>query len=765
MPATEYSSTERGLVVQRGEVALRVNFLTPGIVRVRKHEGAEPPASPMIRYGFFKDEWPEVGVEVARSGEGITATSDLLAVRFDEDERLMIADAEGEELLREAEPGMPGPQPGFRVRFALAPEARFVGLGDQTRERIDQRGTKGDLWICNVTSYVPIPLVISTEGFGLLFNTTRRLFFDLGASSDEWFGFEAEQECLDYYVIYGPTPAEVIGRYTELTGRPMLPPRWAMGLWFISRTQADAREFMDDCLSFRREGIPCDAISLEPGWMSRNYDFSVDKEWHPERFPIPSYDRVRYTFFAAAQRMGFKPGLWLCCDYDLSYEEERRLAAAGESGEEQSEAAQAKAAFAEGHEVDEHLIHARRMDPWTRPEEPWFEHLKKFVDEGAHWFKQDGSNQVLDHPDRLWGNGMLDAEMHNLYPLLYSRQMYLGFREHTGRRTFPFTPAGWAGLQRWTGTWTGDTGGGEGPLVACLNLSLSGHGLSTCDMEIASAEGIHFGFLLAWAQLDSWNYWRHPWYQGERLQAIFTEYARLRYRLLPYLYSCAWEAHATGVPMLRAMPLAYPDDAEAYDCLRQYLLGPALLVGAFTEEVYLPEGEWYNFWTGERVTGGGWVEPTVPENRGGPLLAPAGAIVPMGPEMDYVGQRPDDELTVHVFAGAPGSFLLYEDDGTSFEFEDGACRTQEITQEPTDDGLRVVVGEAQGAFEGAVHTRRTEFVIHGMQRPSAVEVDGATLPAGDEGQARAWRWDASASVLRVNLGERDVGRTELRLLS
>ena len=157
--------------------------------------------------------------------------------------------------------------------------------------------------------------------------------------------------------------------------------------------------------------------------------------------------------------------------------------------------------------------------------------------------------------------------------------------------------------------------------------------------------------------------------------------------------------------------------------------------------------------------------PTVPEDRGGPLLAPAGAIIPMGPEMDYVGQRPDDELTVHVFAGAPGSFLLYEDDGTSFEFEDGACRTQEITQEPTDDGLRVVVGEAQGAFEGAVQTRRTEFVIHGMQQPSAVEVDGATLPARDEGQPGAWWCDASASVLRVNLGERDVGRIELEVRS
>jgi alpha-glucosidase (family GH31 glycosyl hydrolase) len=217
------------------------------------------------------------------------------------------------------------------------------------------------------------------------------------------------------------------------------------------------------------------------------------------------------------------------------------------------------------------------------------------VDEGAHWFKQDGANQVLEHPDRLWGNGMTDARMHNLYPLLYSRQMLQGFREHTGLRTFTFTPSGWAGLQALTGTWTGDTGGGEGPLVACLNLSLSGHGMNTCDMDVTTPAGIQFGMMLPWAQLNSWNYWRHPWLQGERLQAIFTDYARLRYRMLPYIYSLAREARETGLPMMRAMPLHWPDASDAYDCLRQYMFGPSLLVSAFTDEVWLPEGIWHNF--------------------------------------------------------------------------------------------------------------------------------------------------------------------------
>ncbi|MFO7901103.1 MAG: glycoside hydrolase family 31 protein, partial [Pirellulaceae bacterium] len=157
-------------------------------------------------------------------------------------------------------------------------------------------------------------------------------------------------------------------------------------------------------------------------------------------------------------------------------EEERRVD--DEVREADAHRDEEKMVFAEGHEEDEHLQGQRRLDGLTKREEPWFEHLTEFVYEGAHWFKQDGAYQCLEHPDRLWGadlpgGGMTDEQMHNLYPLLYSKQMYLGFRETDERdsgipeRTFPFTPDGWAGLQRWTGTWTGDTGGGEEPLVAC----------------------------------------------------------------------------------------------------------------------------------------------------------------------------------------------------------------------------------------------------------------------------------------------------------
>ncbi len=760
-----FTPTDRGFAIVRDDTTLRVEFCTPGIVRIRGWEAPEPPMNALLRYDLWRRDWPEVEVQTSIEGGAATASTELLRVTVGADGSVRVADAHGERLLATHEPPMVGPVPGFRARFALAEDERFFGLGDQARDRIEHRGTRRDLWVRNVQEYIPIPFVVSTRGYGLLVQSTRRVWYDLGATSEEWFSFEAEDEHLDLYVMAGPTPLEVIDRYTQITGRPFLPPKWGLGLWFICHVQADARGFLADCKGFRDEGIPCDCIGLEPGWMETFYDLTVTKKWSDERFRVPSYDRTTSTFFAAARRMGFKPGLWLCNDYDLSWEEERRVdpeLRAAEADKHEAEAA----VFAEGHELDEHFANAqRRIDNLTRIEEPWFRHLEEFVAEGAHWFKQDGAFQVLDHPDRLYGNGMRDDEMHNLYPLLYSKQMFLGFREYNGTRTFPFTCAGWAGTQRWTGTWTGDTGGGEGPLVACLNLSMSGHGLNTVDMEVHRKEGIHFGFLLPWAQLNSWNYWRQPWLQGEELQAVFTDYARLRYRLLPYLYSVAWEAHTTGAPMMRPMPLLWPHEEDAHRCLHQFLLGPSLLAGCFTDEVWLPEGRWYNLWDlSQRIAGGGWVRPDVPDDRGGPLLAPAGAILLMGPALDFVGQRPDDELTVQVFAGAPGEITLYEDDGRTFAFEHGEYRTQRISHQPTDDGgVRVRLDAAQGTFEGAVDRRELRIIVVGADRPTSVTLDGQPLMRSSYGPRPRWYRDEAQGVVTVELGVRDLQALQIEV--
>ncbi|MBM4046475.1 MAG: DUF5110 domain-containing protein, partial [Planctomycetes bacterium] len=261
---------------------------------------------------------------------------------------------------------------------------------------------------------------------------------------------------------------------------------------------------------------------------------------------------------------------------------------------------------------------------------------------------------------------------------------------------------------------------------------------------------------LPWAQVNSWNYWRHPWLLGDELKPVFTAYARLRYRLLPYLYSVAWDAHTTGMPMMRAMPLEFPEDRQTFSLIRQYMLGPALLVGAFTKCLYLPEGEWFDFWTGQKATGPKTFEPSVPSDRGGPLFVRAGSMIPTGGDMDYVGQKPDDELTVHVYAGADGRFVLYEDDGQTFEFERGAFRTTEIRQTNGGGRLSVEVAAAVGSFPGAPARRKVQFQVFGVPRPSRVHLDGVPVQTGAEGPSVAWCWDEATQSLTVRAGERDV---------
>ena len=218
----------------------------------------------------------------------------------------------------------------------LAEGERIVGLGDVTRDRLQKRGYRTMMWVCNVQSYVPIPYIMSTRGWGLLVNTTWRHFFDIGNADADALRFWGNRGELDYFIFVGEDYPTLLDRYTDVSGKPQLLPLWGYGLTFVCNQQADAREMLDDCLNFRREGIPCDLVGLEPGWMSQYYDYSVDKDWHPDRFYLPHWGKIGpHTFLAAAERLGFKMSLWLCCDYDLSYEAERRAGAAGLSAPEE----------------------------------------------------------------------------------------------------------------------------------------------------------------------------------------------------------------------------------------------------------------------------------------------------------------------------------------------------------------------------------------------------------------------------------------------
>ena len=726
---------------------LRLDVLAPHLVRVRlSHDGKFPTPS-LIRYGFISDDWARPKTEVSESKSRIVLKTELLTVTAHKSSgQLSFADANGDALLDTSVAGWSDPGRGFGARFAAQEGERFLGLGDQTRDRIEHRGTKATMGVRNVTSYVPVAFLMSTRGYGLVVNTTFEHTFDLGATSPDWFGFEGKRGRLDYYFMCGPGLPAILDRYTDLTGKAPLPPLFSFGLWFLCRTQANDREAVDDCYNFRREELPCDLVQLEPGWMDTIYDFSVDRYWSKERFPMADYmAKGPHTFMAAMQRMGFKLGLWECNDYDLSFEEERQLKGTAEHDDFEPDVV--------GYEVDEHLQGQVWQDRLTKPGESWFEHHKQFIDQGVVYFKQDGSKQVLEHPDRLYGNGMTDAEMHNLYPIIYSKQMHLGYREYTGRRALCFTAGGFTGIQRYTGTWTGDTGGGPEPLVAMLNLGLSGHTFVTCDMEVTTKEGIHSGFLQAWAQVNSWNYFRHPWLLGDELKPIFKFYDELRYRLIAYIYSYAHVSRLTGMPIMRALPLMYPDDDRAYSVLHEFMLGDELLVTTFERDIYLPEGDWTDYWTGVHYHGPCEMAYDPPDNRGGGLFVRPGAILPLWPLMQYVGQKPVDEITLDIYPGSDATFTLYEDDGATYDYEGGAVATTQFALTQAAAGLRVTASERQGQYKSMPARPSFLLKIHSPLTASQITQDTSVLDQAASDEVRAgtvgWAYDAETQILWV----------------
>jgi alpha-glucosidase (family GH31 glycosyl hydrolase) len=626
----------------------------------------------------------------------------------------------------------------------------WIGFGDVTRERMYHRGYKIECWVKNVNSYVPVPFFMSTKGYAVLVNSTHRIEFDMAAGNPEKIFWRDHGGRIDFYLMTGGSFQENIRLYTALTGKPKLPPLWSFGLWYICREQANDYEVVNDALNFRREEIPCDVIGLEPGWMENKDDLlSTDKKWNYQRFPIPAWcPNGPHNFIDAVKRMGFHFELWERNEYDLSYEEERRL---GKTIDAKSELV---GSFHVNGETDDHFLWPRYADKLTKKEEPWFEHHKKFIDQGADFFKQDGTYQICPHPDRLWGNGMLDAEMHNLYPLFYARQMWEGFRDYAKRRPVVFTVAGWTGFQAFAGTWTGDVGGRIETLGSMLNTAVMGHNWCTNDMEVMQPEGIHFGYLQPWSQINSWTYFRMPWVQGDKLLELHKFYSRLRSRLIPYIYSWARQVSEQGLPLLmRPLQIEFEGDPNCDRIMHEYLLGRDLLVSIYKKETYLPEGRWIDFWSGAVYEGGKNYDIVWPEERGGNLFLREGAIVPFGPVTLYRGEKPLDEIELRVFPGKEKTiFELYEDDGISFDYLKGKSAVTEISCMKTGTGAKIGIAIPKGSFK--TPENRNWTVVANLDFTPHSVMDGKTKLSG-------WSWDSKLKELRV---ERLSGAIVLDLL-
>ncbi len=626
---------------------------------------------------------------------------------------------------------------GFSVRTPLEDGERLFGLGDESRDRLMKRGHTADLWQTNVSCYGPIPYVMSSRGWSMMFNTTFRQHYDLGCEKADEMRVESGKGMLDVYVFLAQNMKGALEKYTRVSGRPVMLPKAAYGLTFVNNEGENARDLLENCLMFRREKIPCDIMGLEPGWMSKHYDYSTEKKWDSERFYMPYWLPENYyghwSFIYNLHQMGYKLSLWLCCNYDLLWKEENDAS--------KDEEARAQDAVIQ----DAHFSSDCRMDKLTKQGEDWFEHLKKFVDNGADAFKLDGADQVVPHPDRLFADRYTDDEVHNVYPVIYGKQMKQGFAEYTGRRAMIYTPAMYAGQQQFCATWAGDTGGGARTLVSIMNLALCGHANASCDMDVTSLASMHYCTLMPWTQHMTWRTWDMPWFLGDEREEEYRAYAQMRSELFPYIYATAHQANETGLPIVRPLALAYEDHSEYDDVLNEYMLGDSLLVAAFDLHMMLPEGRWTDVFTGNIYTGSCSITYDPPKGRGGAIMARDGAIIVTRAWTPHITHHEPSEYTVHVYAGADGAFTLYDDDGETYGYEKGQLTRTRFTL----SGDTLTIGQREGCFENMPELVPFEIRVHNPGDKTRVLLDGELIDCRMEGGCLCFRVPVSLHEART----------------
>ena len=567
---------------------------------------------------------------------------------------------------------------------------------------------------------------------------TLRLFWKTPAPSPDTSMWSEVGDGIDYYFIFGPDIDRVIAGYRALTGRASMLPDWAFGLWQSKNKYNTQAELLATLAEFRRRRIPLDNIVQD--WQYWPPDRWGDHEFEPSRYPDPD-GMIRAIHESHARFMISVWGKF----YPVT---ENFKALNGIGGLYRTTIADGTRDWLQ-HEYafyDVFSAPARRMF-WDQMNRALF---RRSVD--AWWMDATEPDVVQPSPATLealrrdigrTAMGTASRVM-NAYPLLNSEAVYDGQRSVApDQRVFILTRSGFAGIQRYgTVTWSGDITSTFATLrkqiAAGLGFSISGTPYWTTDTGGYTMEA-RFANARGGEELDEWRELNARWFQystfcpilrvhgadrpremwniGDEATPVYRaelKFDELRYALLPYIYAVAGAVTQDGYTMMRPLVMDFGDDPKARDLTDEYMFGPAFLVSPVTEykarsrSVYLPAGTvWYDFWTGKRMAGGQTITADAPFDRL-PLFMRAGAIVPAGPDQQYVGEKRAESLTLYVYAGANGRFSLYEDDGRSYGYERGEF--SRIPLSWNDATKTLTVGARAGSFDGQP-ARRTFTVV------------------------------------------------------
>mgnify|MGYP005838196229 CR=1 FL=1 len=739
---------ERHVHFKCGNPCVSISVLAPNLIRVRMTPTGEFAPHRSWAVALADEQWNIVPFNVRENADAVEIETEQLRVVVSRNPcRIQCFDSAGQPFAQDTDWAMGWRAGAIAGWKQIEADEHFYGFGERTGllDKLSKVQTNWtvdalDYDVLTDNMYQAIPFFMALRpgvGYGLFFNTTFWSQFDIGAEQYGVWRMETRGSELDYYIIYGSEPAKILNTYTQLTGRMPLPPQWSLGYqqcrWSYE-SDVVVRELAHE---FRQRRIPCDVIHLDIDYMDGYRVFT----WNPKRFG--DYKEL----IPDLKQNGFKTVTII--DPGVKYEPEADYHVFDEGLKNEYFVRKTNGQLFHGYVWPEKAVFPDFLRPEVRD---WWGSLQKsltsvgvagiwndmnepaiddrpFGDEGNKiWFP-------LDAPQGPADERTTHAEVHNLYGLMMARASYQGLEQlRLTERSFVLTRSGYAGIQRWSAVWTGDNQSLwehlEMSLPMLCNLGLSGVAFVGADIGgfagNATAElfarwmqvGILYPLMRGHSALSTARH--EPWVFGDKVEQICREYIELRYRLLPYLYTLFWEAASTGAPILRPLIYHFPNDLQTYALCDQVMLGSSLLAapiyrpGVEHRAVYLPEGRWYDWWSGEAFEGQTYILAHAPLERM-PLYVRAGSIIPMAPVRQYVEERPLDLLTLLIWRGT-GEFTFYEDDGHTFEYRTGAFCTTTYRVHSEGQETVVEIGAREGDYSPAIRDTVVELVGVGEQR-------------------------------------------------
>jgi len=768
-----FDCMERGVKLTCENINIRIEIVEKNIIRIWSTR--EKDFNPEETFVLNKKEFSSFPVKIEKNSNFIKMSGEKVKVNvhldpfwidiYDRSGKSIVSTPEGETLEWQNQKAT--------QRFNLPAGIQVYGLGQGTAPELNLRDCERRMWQqwdgFRYSGNAGIPFLMTSNGYGLLLNSSWASRFAIGKAlpsestsyakpegpwkadqhsgenHPERFAVLTEGGDMDLFVIYGPDYKTIIKGYSDLTGYPPIPPIWALGWIQCKNRYKTQNELLEIAHKYREKNIPCDVLIIDWCW----FRYFGDLDWVAKYWPDP-WGMVHHL-----KSMGFHI---MQAQHPYMHTQAKNFNDFNSRGYliswDPSRVPDKWPPDGIKHAVDFSNPGARKL---------WWEKIEPLFRQGIDGYWTD-MGELETHPPGCSSHYLGPREkVHNIYSTLWNMALYEGQRSISNRRVFCLSRTAYAGIQRYgSALWSGDIDPTwevlDHQVVIGQQVCMSGQPFWTTDIGgFMTADFYEPELYVRWFQWGTFcpifrTHGTRPenetWSFGSDIEKILVDYIKIRYRLMPYIYSCVYETHKTGVSIMRAMLMEFPQDSTAARQDHQFMFGPSILVAPVTEKgkrckkVWLPEGIWYNYWENKKYEGPQEVDEIAPLWKI-PIYIRGGSIIPEGPDVLHTGNNLFDPLTIHIYPGKDAQFTLYEDDGKTYDYEEGVFSLTGFVYNEKLKSLKIQSPEV--TYPGLPVYRNFRLIYHHTDCPEKIKVNGKIL------NTSFWKYDSASGKLEVEL--------------